>query len=210
MPLAFGHDAMNPGSFGGRAPKNAQHLFVHSFTKLNLTHVYATYAEPKHMEMKTTSLLFLLWIFSPMIVGFHSPPGDSMHWGGSSFRFRQMPLENKLQEFEKTLGAKVFKGNFSNPRGYVASWRIVGKALSLEAIEGELVNDKVTILDVLDEGSLPCKAVWYTGLLHLPIGEFDYETQQWPMALKIRIFEGIVRETELLHDVQDVGPFLEK
>jgi hypothetical protein len=34
--------------FGGRVPKNIQHLFVHSFTKLNLTNVYATYAEPKH------------------------------------------------------------------------------------------------------------------------------------------------------------------
>ena len=33
--------------FGGRAPKDAQHLFVHSFTKLNLANVYATYAEPK-------------------------------------------------------------------------------------------------------------------------------------------------------------------
>jgi hypothetical protein len=34
--------------FGGRATKNAKHLFCRSFTKLNLTNVYVTYAEPKH------------------------------------------------------------------------------------------------------------------------------------------------------------------
>ena len=48
LPLAFGHNAINPGGFGGRAPKNSQHLFFHSFTKLNLTNIYAIYAEPKH------------------------------------------------------------------------------------------------------------------------------------------------------------------
>lgn len=156
--------------------------------------------------MNTISLLILRWIFFPVIVGFHSPPGDSLHWGGSSFKFRQIPLETKLQEFEKKKEVKVFKGDFSNPRGYIASWRIVGKSLCLEAIEGELVNNKITILDVLGEDSLPCKAVWFTGVLHLPVGEFNFETQQWPIAVKIRVSKGVVTETEILHDVKDIGP----
>ncbi len=43
--------------FGGRAPKDAQHLFVHSFTKLNLANVYATYAEPKQLGESTRPAL---------------------------------------------------------------------------------------------------------------------------------------------------------
>ena len=44
--------AENPSRRWGRAPRNAQHLFVHSFTKLNLTNVYATNAEPKQLLIK--------------------------------------------------------------------------------------------------------------------------------------------------------------
>ena len=50
LPLAFDHNAINPRGFGGRAPKDAQKLLVHSFTKLNLANVYATYAGPKQVS----------------------------------------------------------------------------------------------------------------------------------------------------------------
>ena len=46
VPLAFGHNAINPGGLGAEPPRRTA-SFVHSFTKLNLTNVYATYAEPK-------------------------------------------------------------------------------------------------------------------------------------------------------------------
>jgi hypothetical protein len=61
---------MNPGSFGGRAPKNAQHLFVHSFTKLNLTNVYATYAEPKQLGAQHATVLIDVRLRAKMLESF--------------------------------------------------------------------------------------------------------------------------------------------
>ena len=50
VPLDFGHNAINPGGLGAIAPKDAQHLCARSFDKLNLTKVYATYAEPNRSQ----------------------------------------------------------------------------------------------------------------------------------------------------------------
>ena len=47
LPLAFGHNAINPGGWG-QSHQDAHPLSVRSITKLNLTTVYATYAGPKH------------------------------------------------------------------------------------------------------------------------------------------------------------------
>ena len=38
MPLAFGHNAINPGGWGN-SPQDAQHLFCRSLTKLDLNNV---------------------------------------------------------------------------------------------------------------------------------------------------------------------------
>ena len=48
VPLAFGHNALNPGGLGAEPPRRTASVF-YSFTKLNLTEVYASYAELKHL-----------------------------------------------------------------------------------------------------------------------------------------------------------------
>ncbi len=49
MPLAFGHNAINPMGLGAESPRTPS-IFCSFITKLNLTNVYATYAEPKHLR----------------------------------------------------------------------------------------------------------------------------------------------------------------
>ena len=60
MPLAFGHNAINPGGLGAEPPRTPRICFYRSFTKLNLTNDYATYEEPKHrVEQADQSQLIL-------------------------------------------------------------------------------------------------------------------------------------------------------
>ena len=64
LPLAFGHNAINPGGLGAEPPR-CPPLSVRSITKLNLTTVYATYAGPK--QFGQTKAVGLSELFSPIV-----------------------------------------------------------------------------------------------------------------------------------------------
>jgi hypothetical protein len=82
MPLAFGHNAINPGGWG-QSTQDSQNLFVHSFTKLNLTNVYATYEKPKHRVEQTDQ--------SQLILGFLSLTAKAHSTQRETVRRRTVP-----------------------------------------------------------------------------------------------------------------------
>lgn len=137
----------------------------------------------------------------------HPQPEDTITWGGSRFSTSQLPLQPKLQLWEKASGLPFFKGDTANPRGYVATWQIHRKSLWLYEVKGTPTDKNNQLLDAIGEDSLPCKASWFMGDIYLPIGEFDFEKQSWPYTVRLEWKDGELVDSEMLKDAKEVGPY---
>lgn len=135
----------------------------------------------------------------------HPAPADVVKWGGAEFHVDQYPLEPKIREFEAANRLLLYKGDTANRRGYVAKWSILRNALWLRSVKGELVSEKISLVEAIGEDSLPCKASWFTGDIQLPVGEFDFDNHAWPFAVRLRFVNGELKSSDIVRNATDTG-----
>ncbi len=64
-------------------------------------------------------------------------------------------------------------------------------------------GDLVRIGDIIDGAKLPLKAKWFTGVVQLPIGEFDYGRQLWPVLVEVVIEKGKVTKISAVENAAE-------
>ncbi|REK09912.1 MAG: hypothetical protein DWQ37_17555 [Planctomycetota bacterium] len=81
----------------------------------------------------------------------------------------------------------------NNWGGYTAAWRIAGGKLLLDTISGRLDGEAVRDEALLPGKKFPVVATWFTGKLHLPIGDYNEQTQEYEFVIVFDIEKGIVQ-----------------
>lgn len=128
---------------------------------------------------------------------------DTVVWGGASFRIRQLPFESAIETNEAI--AKSLKSKSTNShRGYVAEWLVSDGILYLGKLNDVSNRNKKEILESLGAVRFPVKAEWYSGTMHLPVGEFNDASSTWPIVIELSVDKGNVIATKVLKDAPDV------
>lgn len=137
----------------------------------------------------------------------HNPPKDTLFWGESSFKIFEFPLEPLLNVAEEKKGRIFRSKSFNNPRGYTAKWSLTNNRLFLETVKGRLVRKSASVSNELEIEDLPIPAKWFSGEIHLLIGNFDLPKQSYPYCIKLIVDKGDVKSSLV---IENYAPFKSK
>ena len=86
---------------------------------------------------------------------------------------RSWILEHPIEQLWKKPEArpKFDLGSTSNRKGYTAVWEIRDSKLYLVSFDARINKRKFKFRQIVPRAKLPHHATWFTGTLHIPIGE---------------------------------------
>ena len=125
---------------------------------------------------------------------------DVVEFGANEFHVAQLPIQ-KIVERSKT---PLTITNTANNKGYEAKWAIQGNQLFLIQFKAKNKEKEVGIGNILENAELPVKATWFTGKLQLPIGDFDYDNQRWPLIIELTFDKGKLRHMSTKKDATEI------
>jgi hypothetical protein len=129
---------------------------------------------------------------------------DTLRYGVHTFPISEMPMlglwhvgdgeppqgKSRPPSFEVTSSA--------NWSGYSAEWGIARGKLLLFSISGRIKGKQVRNKAILPNESFPAVATWFTGKIHLPVGDFNEDTQEYESVIVFEIDKGVVRSKQYL------------
>jgi len=128
--------------------------------------------------------------------------GDTVVFGGRSFPFAEVPMLG-LWDFEERTGFKVGTGREQPPPfdvrstanwdGYEATFEIRESKLFLREIVGSLDGKKRTNQEILPGRAFPVVATWFTGRIHLGVGDPREDTGEMTAVIVFEIERGHVK-----------------
>lgn len=83
-------------------------------------------------------------------------------------------------------------GNLS---GYKAVWEIHDSRLRLVEITGKIDGEPVKNREIMKNRPFPGTARWFSGRIHLTVGEIDHTTGEYESVIIFHIEEGIATKT---------------
>ena len=124
---------------------------------------------------------------------------DRICYGGHEYALLQVPMlglwyygEGKPPNGKSRPPAFDFTSS-ANWVGYSASWEIRNKRLLLRTIRGRVKGKDVQNEAILTNVKFPALATWFTGKIHLPVGDYDEEKQEHEAIIVFEIDKGNVK-----------------
>ncbi len=124
---------------------------------------------------------------------------DTLVYGYKTFVCYQNPMLGLWHNGDgelppgKTMPPRLEVASSINWRGYESVWRIADGKLLLESISGRIKGRDVKNRALLPGKKFPVVATWFTGKIHLAVGDINDETQEYESVIVFDIHEGEVR-----------------
>ena len=152
-----------------------------------------------------TSLLPLVVVMSFGTIASASTQAlDRLRYGGNEYSVFETPMTG-LWHYGKGKAPTgktqppAFEVNSSNNwGGYFAKWEVHDKKLLLRSIRGRINGHKVRNDAILKDRVFPVHATWFTGRIHLPVGDYVDEKQEWESVIVFDVENGNVKSTTFL------------
>ncbi len=77
--------------------------------------------------------------------------------------------------------------------GYDAVWLIRDSKLFLSSIQAKRDGQRIKNEEILLDRKFPALATWFTGRIHLFVGDYDTETKQYASVIVCHVDSGIVK-----------------
>lgn len=117
-----------------------------------------------------------------------------VEYGGVSYVIEQMPL---LEIVNHDKAPELVAVESCNWKAYEAKWFIQNNKLLLVGFEANGEKRKLKIGDFIKGGHTPMVATWFTGKIHLKIGEHNKKTDKWPAVVSLKIEKGKIIDIEV-------------
>lgn len=80
--------------------------------------------------------------------------------------------------------------------GYSATWQIHHSQLFLKDIRGKLRGKMARNESILPQLTFPALATWFTGRIHMPVGNFNEDKNEFEAVIVFDIEKGCVKKME--------------
>lgn len=156
--------------------------------------------------MSTFARLLALCLATFLVApAFGSPQEmDRVWYGGHRYAIAEHPMLGlwHIGEGEPPTG-KSFPPNFdfespSNWLRFSTTWEIWDSRLWLRSIRARVDGRRVRNNEILPNFTFPAEATWFTGKIHLPVGNFSAETQEFESVIEFSIDKGVVTSRRLI------------
>lgn len=127
---------------------------------------------------------------------------DRIVFGGHKYVFHEIPMLG-LWDFEEVRGFRLGSGREKPPAfdvrstanwdGYEAVFEIRDSKLYLRRITGSIDGRWRRNAGIISGEKFPLLASWYTGRIHIPVGDFDQETGEMVAVIVFEVEKGIVK-----------------
>lgn len=127
---------------------------------------------------------------------------DSIVFGGRTYVLREVPLLG-LWNFKERMGFRVGTGEVKPPEfdvrstanwdGYEAQFEIRDSKLLLRQIVGYVEGKKRSNEEILIQKKFPLQVTWYTGRIHIAVGDNDDKTGEITAVLVFEVEKGVVK-----------------
>ncbi len=123
---------------------------------------------------------------------------DKLIFGGKRYNILQIPMLAYWDYGQGSTGTgKVKPPQFevtssANWRGYKAVWEIRDSKFFLKKITARINGRSVKDAQILNGKEFPLQATWFSGQIHLVVGDYNYETSQSTAVITFHIRKGVV------------------
>jgi hypothetical protein len=127
---------------------------------------------------------------------------DTVIFGGRKYTIREIPMLGFWDYGEESIGTGTRKPpafdvrNSANWSGYRAQFEIRDSKLYLRHIAGWIEGKKRRNEQIINGKPFPIVADWYTGRIHLDVGDFDPDTQESQAVIIFHVEKGVITEME--------------
>jgi len=149
---------------------------------------------------RASAFLFIAVLISCRSTAFATPQvKDKLRYGYREYVIFQIPMlglwhyGDEKPPTGKSSPPKLEVTSSANWAGYSATWEIRDKQLFLRTIQGRMRGHDVQNEAILPDLKFPAPATWFTGRIHLPIGDFSEETQEYESVILFDIEKGQVK-----------------
>ncbi|MBX7075089.1 MAG: hypothetical protein K1X71_18255 [Pirellulales bacterium] len=124
---------------------------------------------------------------------------DRLQYGYNTFVIFQNPMLGLWHNGDgdlppgKIMPPKLDVTTSTNWGGYTSEWRITNGKLLLQSVSGHIDGKEIRDDALLPGRKFPVVATWYTGKIHLPVGECNGDTQEYESVIVFDIDKGIVK-----------------
>ncbi len=129
---------------------------------------------------------------------------DRLSYGGHEYVIFEVPMLG-LWHYDD---GEPPKGKFRPPAlevtstanwaGYRATWEIRDKKLLLRTIRGRIKGKEVQNEAILPDMQFPVDATWFSGKIHLYVGDWNEDEHQYESVIVFEIDNGIVKSLTFL------------
>lgn len=158
------------------------------------------------------TLLVLLTLLALTGSAFATPQmADIIIYGKRKYVLYEVPMLG-LWDFEETRGYPLGDGRKKPPQfdlrstanwdGYEAEFEIRDSRLYLNKLKGYINGKKQLNEQILPEYKFPTVATWYTGRIHLAVGDADEQTGELTSVLVFEIEQGLVKSLSFQEKMQ--------
>lgn len=130
-----------------------------------------------------------------------------VRYGSSYYTTEQLPLAEIVNKKD---APKLVLGASNNWKAYEAEWVIRDKELVLIDFKANGKKGKLKIGDFIKDARTPLVATWYTGKIHITLGDFDRKNYRWPAIISLVLKKGKVVNIELRKDVHELDPEIDE
>lgn len=150
--------------------------------------------------------MFLISVFSLLAdVALATPQlADTIIFGGRTYVLHEIPMLG-LWDFEETRGFRVGSGREKPPPfevrstanwdGYEAQFEIRKSRLFVRRIAGYIDGKERTNEQIFVGKRFPLQATWFTGRIHIPVGDADERSGEVTAVIVFEVEKGIVKST---------------
>jgi hypothetical protein len=123
---------------------------------------------------------------------------EVLRYGEQEYAIRQFPLQDIVDRSDVSLDVTSTGLN----RGYLGTWDLHDGALYLAGLKATSAGKSVNVHAIAPCKKLPCKAIWYTGGIAIPLGSYS-ESGVAEILVVFWIEKGNVVQVELKRDAKE-------
>lgn len=152
--------------------------------------------------MRRVLLLVSVFTLLADVAGATPQLADTIVFGGRKYVFYEVPMLG-LWDFEETRGFRVGSGRQKPPPfqvvstgnwdGYEAQFEIRDSKLFLRRITGYIDGQERENEEILTRKKFPLQATWFTGRIHIGLGDMDEESGEMTAVIVFEVEKGIVK-----------------
>ncbi len=135
---------------------------------------------------------------------------NTLMFGGRKYAIHEIPMLGLWDYGEGSVGTGTEKPptfqarNSANWVGYRAQFEIRESRLFLHRIGGRLDGKKRNDEELIPGKPFPIVASWYTGKIHLPVGDFDDSANEQTAVIIFSIERGVVTSVDFAERMKPV------